>query len=165
MTTSQLIATVVAVLLAASRLVTRFRPFWALLPEYLRPWAPAVVVLTGLLAGLLSGNVGAEEAVFEGVVAVVTALGLAAPGLPPQDPPSDGNAPTGVAYSFNEVQTATVASAFAVALAGALAFATPACTPSTVQLGADAVRTTCATCRAIRPVCDTVSPAASGSAQ
>ena len=83
MTNTQLIATIVAVLLAASRLSVRLRPFWALLPEYLRPWAPAAVVLTGLLAGLLSGEASAEEAVFEGAVAVVTALGLAAPGLPP----------------------------------------------------------------------------------
>lgn len=160
MTTPQLIATIVAVLLAASRLVTRFRPFWALLPEKVRPWAPAAVVLTGTVAGLLSGSVEAEQAVFECAVAVITALGLAAPGLPPQDPPA-GNAPVGL----SGVQTATLATALAVGMAGAMAFALPACSPSTVQLGADAVRTTCATCRAIRPVCDAVSPAPSGSVQ
>lgn len=158
MTTPQLLATIVAVLLAASRLSSRLRPFWALLPEKARPWAPAAVVITGTLAGLLAGGVSPEDAVFEVVVAVVTALGLAAPGLPPQDPPA--NAPS----TLTDVQTASLASALAVAVAALLAFSLPACTPSTVQLGADAVRTTCATCRAIRPVCDTVSPAPSGSA-
>lgn len=37
------------------------------------------------------------------------------------------------------------------------------CGPA-VTLGQDAVRTTCQTCRAIRPACDAVSPAPSGSA-
>lgn len=140
MNTPQLLATIVAVLLAASRLSARLRPFWALLPERARPWAPAVVVLTGTLAGLLSGSTPPEEAAYEVIVAVVAALGLAAPGLPPSKPPTAGVA--GVALLLLLV----------------------GCAPA-VSLGQDAVRATCSTCRRIAPVCDAVSPAPSGSSQ
>ncbi len=172
MQNAQLLATIVAVLLAASRLATRFRPFWALLPERLRPWAPAVVVITGTLAGVLAGGVDAESAVFDVAVACITAAGLAAPGLPPSD--GGSGAPAGVDVSFKGVEVRQVESAFngsiiaallAVLVSGALAVVLPACAPSTVQLGADAVKTTCATCRRIAPVCDAVSPAPSGSVQ
>lgn len=146
MTTPQLIATIVAVLLAASRLSARLQPFWALLPERFRPWAPAVVVLTGTLAGLLSGSIPPEDAAYDVIVAVVAALGLAAPGMrPPGAPPTGPN-------------VAGVALLALLVLMG--------CAPA-VSLGQDAVRATCSTCRRIAPVCDAVSPAPapSGSAQ
>lgn len=144
MTTPQLIATIVAVLLAASRLSARLQPFWSLLPERLRPWAPAVVVLTGTLAGLLSGGIPPEEAAYDVIVAIVAALGLAAPGMrPPGTPPGPSDGVAGTALLV------------LLLLAG--------CAPA-VSLGQDAIRTTCATCRAIRPACDAVSPAPSGSA-
>ncbi len=163
MQNAQLLATIVAVLLAASRLATRFRPFWALLPERVRPWAPAVVVITGTLAGVLAGGVDAESAVFDIAIACITAAGLAAPGLPPSD--GDGGRPNAPVAAESTLKSATLTAGLALAFIAGMTLLLPACSPSTVQLGADAVRTTCATCRRIAPVCDAVSPAPSGSVQ
>ena len=50
-----------------------------------------------------------------------------------------------------------------VLAAVALVLLLSSCAPA-VSLGADAVRTTCETCRRVRTVCDAAAPAPSGSA-
>lgn len=113
--------------------------------DQLSPTVRVWVALALTVAGLVLTAVGTvrSDATLSAVgAALVLSGGIVTPsgsGRPPA-PPTAGLAGLGVAL---------------VLLAG--------CAPA-VTLGQDAVRTTCATCRAIRPACDAVSPAPSGSA-
>ena len=99
MTLAHLLALVLPVLLATSRLLRRLQPFWSLFPARVQPWIPVVVLVCAELPLVLTGTGSAEELVYQVALAVLAALGLLAPGMspPPAGPSAGGGAPAATA--------------------------------------------------------------------